>query len=133
LKFTNITFANFQSFNQNFTFMKQFFSLLVITLFSLGISTQEVTGQSESTKNDSGSEAQEVQLVDDESGIKLLVDGKPLMINGMNWDYFPIGTNFSYSLWSQTDGVIRAALDAEMSILRNMGVNAIRVYTGIQP
>ena len=51
----------------------------------------------------------------------------------MNWDYVPIGTNYSYSLWEQSDDIIKAALDDEMSLLKNMGVNAIRVYVGIQP
>ena len=60
--------------------------------------------------------------------MKLVVNGKDFMINGMNWDYFPIGTNFSYSLWNQSDAFIMAALDQEMSLLRNMGVNAIRQY-----
>lgn len=55
------------------------------------------------------------------------------MINGMNWDYFPIGTNFNYSLWTQPDATIKAALDYEMSLLKNMGVNTIRQYTGVQP
>jgi hypothetical protein len=49
----------------------------------------------------------------------------------MNWDYFPIGTNFSYSLWNQPGDVIKAALDNEMPVLRNMGVNVIRQYTGV--
>ena len=66
-------------------------------------------------------------------GMRLMVDGQAFMVNGMNWDYFPIGTNFSYSLWNQSDELIRSALDAEMGLLRNMGVNTIRVYTGIQP
>lgn len=65
------------------------------------------------------------------SGMRLKVDGEALMINGMNWDYFPIGTNYSYSLWNQSEEVIKGALDYEMSFLRNMGVNTIRVYTGI--
>jgi len=78
-------------------------------------------------------QAGQVQIVTDGSGSRLLVDGKVLMINGMNWDYFPIGTNYSYSLWVQSDDVIRAALDSEMSLLKSMGVNTIRVYTGIQP
>jgi hypothetical protein len=68
-----------------------------------------------------------------EDGWRLLVDGKPFMVNGMNWDYFPIGTNFMYSLWNESDDFIRKALDDEMSLLQNMGINAIRVYTGIQP
>lgn len=61
----------------------------------------------------------------------MTVDGKDFMVNGMNWDYFPIGTNFNYSLWKQPDDIVRAALDEEMSLLKNMGVNTIRVYTGI--
>ena len=67
------------------------------------------------------------------NGLQLSVDGKKMMVNGMNWDYFPIGTNYTYSLWSQPDAFIKQALDDEMSLLKNMGVNAIRVYTGIQP
>lgn len=61
----------------------------------------------------------------------LEVNGKPFMVNGMNWDYFPIGTNYSYSLWNQNETTIKKALDDEMSLLQNMGVNSIRVYTGI--
>lgn len=66
-------------------------------------------------------------------GMKLVVNGEKFLINGMNWDYVPIGTNYSYSLWNQSDEVIKAALDDEMSLLKNMGVNTIRQYTGIQP
>ncbi|HNR18253.1 MAG TPA: hypothetical protein PKG90_16420, partial [Chitinophagaceae bacterium] len=29
----------------------------------------------------------------------LETNGKGFFINGMNWDYFPVGTNFNYSLW----------------------------------
>ncbi|HPT31678.1 MAG TPA: glycoside hydrolase family 2 TIM barrel-domain containing protein, partial [Prolixibacteraceae bacterium] len=68
-----------------------------------------------------------------EDGWRLQVNGTPFMVNGMNWDYFPVGTNFSYSLWEQSDDFIRKALDDEMSQLKNMNVNAIRIYTGIQP
>jgi hypothetical protein len=67
------------------------------------------------------------------NGMRLKVDGKDFMINGMNWDYFPIGQNFTYSLWTQSDDIIKAALDAEMGLLKNMGVNTIRTYVGIQP
>jgi len=65
------------------------------------------------------------------TGAKLVVNGKPLMVNGMNWDYFPIGTNYSYSLWNQSDAFIKKALDDEMALLKNMGANTIRVYSGI--
>ncbi|MBX9781665.1 MAG: hypothetical protein K2X48_00090 [Chitinophagaceae bacterium] len=66
-------------------------------------------------------------------GYKITADGKDVFINGMNWDYFPIGTNFNYSLWKQPGDVIKAALDYEMPMLKNMGVNTIRQYTGVPP
>ncbi|MFY7811651.1 MAG: glycosidase, partial [Flavobacterium sp.] len=62
---------------------------------------------------------------------KLKVDGNDFIVNGMNWDYIPIGTNYSYNFWNQSDEFISLALEEEMSLLKNMGVNAIRVYTGI--
>lgn len=64
-------------------------------------------------------------------GMKLSVNGKDFFINGMNWDYFPIGTNYTYSLWTQNEATIKAALDYEMPLLKNMGVNTIRQYTGV--
>ena len=76
-------------------------------------------------------QSQKVSLTEDETGTSLTIDGKPFMVNGMNWDYFPRGTNYSYSLWSQSEDIIKAALDEEMSLLKNMGVNSIRMYTGV--
>jgi hypothetical protein len=77
------------------------------------------------------SQSEKVVVENNNSELKLKVDGKDFMVNGMNWDYFPIGTNYSYSLWSQSDDFIRQALDDEMGLLQNMGVNTIRVYSGI--
>ena len=74
---------------------------------------------------------EKVSVLNDHTGAKLLVGGKPFMVNGMNWDYFPIGTNYSYSLWTRPDDVIKAALDIDMSLLKNMGVNAIRQHMGV--
>jgi hypothetical protein len=78
-------------------------------------------------------QANKVQVDNSIDGMRLKVDGKDFMINGMNWDYVPIGQNYSYSLWEQSDDLIKSALDSEMSLLKNMGVNTIRVYVGIQP
>lgn len=74
-----------------------------------------------------------VEVKENNEGWHLLVDEKPLMVNGMNWDYFPIGTNYEYNFWGQSPRFIRDALNYEMGLLKNMGVNAIRVYTGITP
>ncbi len=76
-------------------------------------------------------QTEKVVIESNDSGMKLKVGGKDFMVNGMNWDYFPIGTNYSYSLWNQSDDFIRQALDDEMGLLQNMGVNSIRVYSGI--
>ncbi|MBW6533462.1 MAG: hypothetical protein K0B11_00495 [Mariniphaga sp.] len=97
--------------------MKQFLLLQIFLCFSVSLFAQ----------------TERVAVVEKEDGWRLQVDGVPFMVNGMNWDYFPIGTNFSYSLWNQPDDFIKKALDDEMSLLKNMNVNAIRVYTGIQP
>jgi hypothetical protein len=78
-------------------------------------------------------QADKVAVIKNEQGYKLNVNNLDFMINGMNWDYFPIGTNFSYSLWNQPDAFIKEALDAEMALLQNMGVNTVRMYTGVQP
>lgn len=72
-----------------------------------------------------------VTVITDEVGSRLLVNGEDFMINGMNWGYVPIGENYNYSLWKQPDDVIKSAVDTEMSLLKNMGVNVIRQYTGI--
>jgi len=76
-------------------------------------------------------QADKVQIDKNQNGLKLKINGQDLIINGVNWDYFPIGTNFNYSLWKQPENIIQKALDDEMSLLKNMGVNTIRVYSGI--
>ena len=91
-----------------------------IFVFSLFLLSDGLLGQ-----------ASKVYVNTADNGIKLVVNEKDFFINGMNWDYFPIGTNFSYSLWQQSGDVIKAALDDEMSLLKNMGVNTIRQYTGV--
>ncbi|MEM7382686.1 MAG: glycoside hydrolase family 2 TIM barrel-domain containing protein, partial [Bacteroidota bacterium] len=77
-------------------------------------------------------QSSQVAVVNDAEGSKLTVDGKSFMINGMNWDYIPIGTNtVNAKFWEKSDDVIKAGLDTEMSLLKNMGVNVIRQYTGV--
>ena len=67
-----------------------------------------------------------------EAGMKLVVNGEDFMINGMNWDYIPIGTNtVNAKFWEKSDDIIKAGLDTEMPLLKNMGVNVIRQYTGV--
>ena len=74
-----------------------------------------------------------IELVTDNSGTRLRVDGEDMMVQGVNWDYFPIGTTYNYSFWTEPDHIIEAALEREMSLLKAMGGNAIRTYVGITP
>jgi hypothetical protein len=96
--------------------IKFFFSLLALLFIT------SVTAIAQSDR---------IMVQESDDGWRLLVNDKPMMVNGMNWDYFPIGTNYMYSIWNESDEFIRDALDYEMALLKNMGVNSIRVYTGI--
>ncbi len=79
------------------------------------------------------SEVEVVKVVKDATGQRLQVEGRDFMVLGMNWDYSPIGTNYEYSLWTQPDAFIKQALDYEMGLLKNMGVNSLRLYNGVPP
>jgi len=86
-----------------------------------------------SNLNCSFSKTEKIIILQNETGTRLQVDGKDFFVKGMNWDYFPIGTNYTFILWQQSDDFIKKALDTEMALLKDMGVNVIRVYTGIPP
>ena len=78
------------------------------------------------------SQQNKVSVKSDASGMKLQVNGEDFMINGMNWDYVPIGTNVvNAQFYEKSDDIIKAGLDAEMALLKNMNVNVIRQYTGV--
>ena len=96
--------------------MKNVIQVLLLTLLSSSLFAQ----------------ADRVSVVKNSQGSKLVVNGKDFMINGMNWDYIPIGTNtVDANFWKKPDDIIKAGLDAEMSLLKNMNVNVIRQYTGV--
>ena len=105
-----------QQLNQvDYIIMRKIFFILLFWAFSAAIYSQTY----------------KVTIDKSASGLKLKVNGKDFIVNGMNWDYYPIGTNYTYSIWDQPEHIIQAALDAEMTLLKDMGVNSIRVYTGI--
>jgi len=61
----------------------------------------------------------------------LILNSQPFFIKGINWSYSPIGTNYEYSLWAQPEKTIKAALDYDMALLQNMGINTLRIYSGM--
>lgn len=72
-----------------------------------------------------------IEVLRDEKGSKLRVDGRDLLVVGMNWGYMPIGQNYNYNFWGKSDAFIKRALEPEMQLMRRMGVNVIRQYVGI--
>ena len=79
-------------------------------------------------------QSNKVEIVKNAGGTKLVVDGKDFMINGMNWDYVPIGTDVTNAnFYEKSDDIIKAGLDIEMSLLQNMNVNVVRQYVGVPP
>jgi len=97
--------------------------LAISLIFMLGFSLSHCTSD----------QVAYVKVVSDSTGHKLTVDGTDYFVHGMNWDYFPIGTNYRYSLWDQPDEFIKSVLKEEMTALQAMGVNTIRQYAGVPP
>ncbi|MDE2795666.1 MAG: hypothetical protein OXL34_12675, partial [Gemmatimonadota bacterium] len=104
--------------------------LAVPTLFTLLAST---TAPTPASAQDASPRLPVIELVKDDSGTRLQVDGEDIMVLGVNWDYFPVGTTYNYNFWTEPDHIIEAALEREMSLLKAMGGNAIRAYVGITP
>lgn len=104
--------------------------LLMATALSLALAAPALA--SEPAPGPAGA-ANVVTIHKDEGGFKLLVDGRPFMVLGMNWDYIPVGENYRYDLWRQPDAFIEAALDREMGLMKAMGVNTLRLFPGIPP
>lgn len=78
-------------------------------------------------------EVKVVKVVADDKGAHLEVAGSPYFVRGMNWGYIPIGHNYSYDLWSKDDTFIETVLHREMKLLKDMGVNSIRLFSVVPP
>ncbi|MEZ7945094.1 MAG: glycoside hydrolase family 2 TIM barrel-domain containing protein [Flavobacteriaceae bacterium] len=100
----------------------KFFTIKKILLLSvLSLSTFSMLSQSDI-----------VSIRTFEKGSTLVVNGDSFMINGMNWDMIPIGKDaVNTNFWNKPDELIKAGLESEMSLLKEMNVNAIRHYSDI--
>jgi len=98
-------------------FLIHFKNVTLILILSVGFFSSQV-----------GS-SQPIAINQKSDGWSLAIDGIPVLIKGVNWDYFPIGTNYEYNLWNQSDQLIKQVLADEMKMLSVMGANAVRIYT----
>ncbi len=74
-----------------------------------------------------------VETYRDEHGWKLKVDNEDYFVRGMVWGYTPIGENYSYNLWANSDEKIKKILDYECNLMKKAGVNTIRQFGVIPP
>ena len=77
--------------------------------------------------------AHNVNLLSDNQGWKLQVDGKDFFVKGVVWGYTPRDENFTYNLWGQPDDFIQDVLDYEFGLMQKAGINAIRTFMMIPP
>jgi beta-galactosidase len=67
----------------------------------------------------------------DAKGYRLIVDGKPFEVKGVVWSYTPVNENFTYDLWSKPDSIIMENIDRDAELMKEIGVNAIRVFNNV--
>lgn len=77
--------------------------------------------------------AQNVDVIADQQGWKLQVDGEDFFVKGVVWGYTPRGENYTYNLWGQPDEFIKQVLDYEFGLMQKAGINAIRTFMMIPP
>lgn len=80
-----------------------------------------------------GAQVAEVKTLKDEQGWRLQVDGADFAVKGVVWSYTPVGENYTYDLWAQTDDYITRVIDTDMALIKAMGGNAIRVFSIVPP
>lgn len=69
----------------------------------------------------------------DDNGWKLQINGEDYFVKGIVWGYTPIGENYAFNLWANTDEQIQKVLDYECNLMKNAGINTIRSFGIIPP
>ena len=76
---------------------------------------------------------EKVTTYKDADGWKLLVHGQDYFVKGVVWGYTPIGENYAYNLYGNTDEQIEKILDYECNLMKGAGINTIRCFGMIPP
>ncbi|MBT8433495.1 MAG: hypothetical protein KJN95_02455 [Gammaproteobacteria bacterium] len=69
----------------------------------------------------------------DDKGWKLMVNGEDFYVKGFVWDYKPVGTNYSYDLYGQSEELIKSIIDHEFGLMAKAGVTATRSFVRVPP
>ena len=77
--------------------------------------------------------ADKVTTYKDDKGWKLMVNGEDFYVKGFVWDYKPVGTNYSYDLYGQSDELIKSIIDHEFGLMAAAGVTATRSFVRVPP
>ena len=77
--------------------------------------------------------AAKVTTYKDANGWKLQVDGNDFYVKGVVWDYKPVGTNYSYNLYGQSDEFIKNLIDHEFGLMAKAGITATRSFVRVPP
>lgn len=77
--------------------------------------------------------AARVAVIKDGRAWKLTVNDRPFLVRGVTWSYTPIGRNHEYDLWSKPAAFIRKVVDRDGRLMKDMGVNAVRVQPNVPP
>ncbi|QEN04420.1 hypothetical protein EW093_06820 [Thiospirochaeta perfilievii] len=72
-----------------------------------------------------------VEIKQDDNGFRLFVDKKPFEVKGVVWAFTPIGEKYTYDLWSQSDEFIKRMIDTDAELMKQIGVNSIRVFSEV--
>ena len=113
--------------------MRAFLPVLALLVVVAPATATEASADEPAQQPDARSGANQIEVVKGDDGWRIRVDGKDTFLFGMNWGYMPVGRNYSYDFWTESDAFIEATLRREMELLRGMGVNTIRQYPGIPP
>jgi beta-galactosidase len=112
-----------ESMNELFRAVKEKRILVLLTLLQILFFTATVFAQT----------PENVTTYHDNDGWKLLVDGQDYFVKGVVWGYTPIGENYAYNLYGNTDAQIEKVLDYECNLMKKAGINTIRCFGIIPP
>ncbi|GHC54311.1 glycoside hydrolase family 2 TIM barrel-domain containing protein [Roseibacillus persicicus] len=68
----------------------------------------------------------ETKIKKTSSGWQMTVDAKPFYIKGFTWSHTPVGKKYDYNLFAESEEIIKAALERDLSLIQAAGGNTLR-------